>query len=156
MAFGADVRITGADQLARLAAAAKAAGNGQLRKDLLKGLRLAAKPVAESIKDQARSDLPGGLGESYGSAKLAPRTRTTGKGAGVRIQGPKKGQGADMGRVNDTGQVGHPVFGNRAVWARNSVPSGFAERGGEQAAPTARLAMTAVMQETVARISRSV
>jgi hypothetical protein len=156
VAFGIPATVRGSYQLEAVARAARNAADGTIRKDMLKGIRNAAKPVADAIKDQAAEELPGGLGEWYGGAKLAPRTRATGAKAGVRIQGPKKGRGADMGGVNDSGTARHPVFGNRAVWSDTSVPAGFEERGAEKAADQARHDMEVVMQDTLQRIARSV
>lgn len=156
MAIGVDARIEGAEVLVRVAKAAKEAGDRQIRKDLLAGIRKGVKPVVEAIKEGAHLDLPGGLGDQYGTAKIAVRTRATGKNAGVRIQGPKKGKGADMGRVDETGEARHPVFANRAVWTPTSVSQGFAERAVERSADKAQAAVKNAMEDTLRRIAREV
>lgn len=158
MTFGIDARVTGAEDLVRLAKAAKATGDGQLRKDMLRGIRNAAKPVADGIREQYADEMPkrGGAADWYGGMKISPRTRTTGKSAGVRLQGPRRGRGADAGRVNDSGVIRHPVHGNRDVWADTPVRAGVAGRGADRAAPRARDDMEEVLRDTAARIARSV
>lgn len=150
------VRVTGADELVRAAAALKAAGSRELRKDMLAGIRKAAKPVIEGVKRRGDEELPADLAAQYRAAKIVSRTRTTGRSAGVRIQGPKKGKGADMGRANESGDVRHPVYGNRAAWASTNVQAGFADRGAESAVGPASAGMRAALQNTVSRIARTV
>jgi hypothetical protein len=152
--FGISGSVRGANELEALAKACKATGDGQLRKDLLAGIRKAAKPVADSIKETMRDELPhgGGLNEWAASAKIAPRTRTSGKNAGVRITGTKSGH--DFEAINE-GTIRHPVW-DKGGWAEQSIPSGTWDRGGEKAASKVVSALDAVLDETAARIARSV
>jgi hypothetical protein len=118
------MRITGANQLAALAKDLKAAGDKDLRKELLKGLRNAAKPLAkEAAPKAAREGLPkrGGLNEYVAASKFAVRTRTTGQGAGVRIVGAKKGH--DI-KATDEGEFRHPVFGGK-TWVVQHIKPGW-------------------------------
>lgn len=155
MAFGVSASVRGATDLEQLARAVKATGNGQLRKDMLKGLRVAAKPVVTAIKDEMRDELPhgGGLNEWAASAKIAPRTRTAGKNAGIRIVGTKAGH--DFKAIND-GRIRHPVRGNRSVWVLQSIPAGTWDDGGRKALPKVLADLKDVMDDTAARIARSV
>ncbi len=153
MSFGIDVQVTGAEQLVRLSAAVKLYGDKELRKDMLRGLRAAAKPMVASIKEEALSDLPhtGGLNEWVAKSRISPRTRTTGKSAGVRISGAKSGH--DLEAIN-RGRVRHPVYGHNR-WVSETVSSGWWERGALREADVVRRDLLVAMEEVAAKIARS-
>jgi hypothetical protein len=153
VSFGIDVEVTGAVQLVRLAAAVKLYGDKELRKDMLRGLRAAAKPMAMSIKEEAAADLPhtGGLNEWVAKSSITPRTRTSGKSAGVRITGRKSGH--DLEAIN-RGRVRHPVFGHN-TWVSETVSSGWWERGALKQEDTVRRDLIVAMEEVAAKIARS-
>lgn len=141
----ADIR--GDEQLERLYKRIRAAGDNDLRKELLRGIRVAVKPLVPLVKDAARSDLPqrGGLADEVASSQVSSRTRTTSSrdhSAGVKLVAQKerpaskaarKGKkGADKPSSRyfdlaaiDRGEVRHPVFGNRREWAKTNVKPGF-------------------------------
>lgn len=118
-----DVRVTGANQLADLAKQLKAIGNNDLRKELLAGIRKAAKPMAQSAKDRAERELPkaGGLNEVVAKSKFSTRTRTAGRTPGVRVvaSNPHDIKALDRGRLR------HPVYGNRNAWVTQKVTPGW-------------------------------
>lgn len=122
---------------------------------MLRGIRNGVKPVAASIKEEARDTLPkgGGLNEWVAASKMSPRTRLTGKSAGVRIVTRKAGH--DIEAIN-RGSVRHPVFGNRSAWSDQSVAPGFVDNGGMKKAPEAARAIDVVMHEVAAKIAASV
>jgi hypothetical protein len=153
MAVGVDVRIEGAEVLARVARAVKAHGDAQLRKDLLRGLRNATKPMIASIKDEARASLPagGGLNDLVAASKISARSRTTGTKAGVRLVG--KSAGHDLAAIN-RGRLRHPVFGH-PVWVSQTVAAGWWEDGANKKADTVSRDLVAVMRDVLAEIARS-
>jgi hypothetical protein len=153
MAFGIDVEIRGAAQLERLAAVVKLTADKELRKDMLAGIRAAARPMATSIKTEAAAVLPhtGGLNEWVAKSPISPRTRTSGKNAGVRITGRKTGH--DLEAIN-RGRVRHPVFGHNA-WVSQSVDAGWWERGAMKQADTVRRDLLVAMERVAAKIARS-
>jgi len=109
----ADVEITGLQQLTRLGVALKATGAGGLRKELLKGLREAAKPMVREARQAATDRLPkaGGLNLRVASEPMLIRNRLTGSNVGVRI----------VTTTTDTrgpnhGVIRHPVFGHMDRW----------------------------------------
>jgi hypothetical protein len=154
VSIGIDVRVKGAEDLVQLARAAKAAGDAQIRKDLLRGIRDAVRPVGEAMRNEYRSGLPkaGGLADLIGAAKISPRTRTSGGSAGVRIVVTSAGH--DMEAV-EAGEIRHPVYGH-SPWVSQSVEAGLGERGAEKVAPRARDDVRAAMEETARRIARAV
>ena len=120
--MAADLRITGAEDLAALSRKLKAAGeHGKgLRKELLKEIRLAAKDTVTAVKANADT-LPkhGGLARRF-KRGIGVRT-TTGRVVGVRIVAKN---GYDVEGIN-RGIVRHPVFGNRDKWVSQQVPPGW-------------------------------
>ena len=121
-----DIRIEGADQLKRLAAAAKEAGRNDLRKELLADFRKNGKPVVEDVKASAAETLPrsGGLAGIVAASKITVRTRTGGKQVGVRITGAGA---APLKRLN-AGNLRHPLFGDRQHWYGQNVRAGWFDR----------------------------
>jgi hypothetical protein len=101
-----DFSVRGADQFLALSQRLKQAGQTELRKELAKGVRDAAKPLIAKTRQAARSSLPqrGGLAARYARQAQRVRTSTGQKTAGVSIT--LKGQpGITSGRIR------HPVFG---------------------------------------------
>src|SRR6266540_2194860 len=114
----------GARQLEALAKRLKAAGAGELRKELLRGIRESNKATIRKIRTNAASTLPqrGGLAAKVAKSKIATRTRTSGASVGVEIKGTDKS--VNLSRLNE-GKLRHPVFGNKKVWKKQSVKSGW-------------------------------
>lgn len=115
----ADVEILGLQQLTRLGLALKATGAGGLRRELLSGLRAAAKPMVKEARAAAMDRLPkaGGLNVRVAGEPILIRNRLTGTGVGVRIvttttdtRGPNKGV------------IRHPVFGHKDRWVTQQDP----------------------------------
>lgn len=132
-----DIVIVGADQLAAVTKRLKAAGEqGKgLRKQLLKEIRLAAKPLVQDVRQSAMDTLPasGGLNRQIRKG-IGVRTRAAGKSVGVRIVAKNRYAIKSM----DKGRLRHPVFGNRDVWVAQSVPPGWFTRPVEAGADEAR------------------
>lgn len=149
-----EVLITGADQLQRLGLSLKQAGNSDLRKDMLRGLRVAAKPLLEDVKDSARDTLPkaGGLNEFVATGKYSVRNKLAGRNAGVRLVGTKSGH--DIAAI-DRGKVRHPVFGH-AVWATQDVTPGFWEKPLLAGRPKVQFELLRVMDEINYKIARRI
>ena len=147
--------LRGADDLADLAKAMKATGDGQLRKDLLAGIRKAGKPAIDAARAEARSSLPsrGGYAAIVGRQPIGVRTRTAGRQAGVRITAQR---GIAFG-PDKTGFLRHPVFGRKDdTWASQTVPRGWFTETIAERAPVFRKDVEAAMRETAQRIERSV
>lgn len=118
-----DVTVKGAEDLERVAKALKAAGAGDLRKELLKGIREAGKPVVQAVKDNISPALPdrGGLAARVAGSKFAVRNRLAGKSAGVRIVATSDMPSIDT--MDRRGFVRHPTFGDRKKWVSQRVPA---------------------------------
>lgn len=129
-----DFEIKGAGQFLKLSKALKAAGRTELRKELNKRLRTAAKPLIPIARAEARSSLPrkGGLAEQVAKAPMRVQVRT-GREAGVRIVVGKDRSGA---RAANRGEIRHPVFGNRERWVTQKVPAEWFDRPMRASTPT--------------------
>ncbi len=145
-----DFRVQGADEFYRLSRALRNAGRTGLRKELTKGLRLAAKPLIAQTRAAAAAELPkrGGLGRSVAKAPQRVTVATGARTVGVRIvaKGPVRGANA--------GTVRHPVFGHRDRFVFQQVRGGWFDRTLTDAAPTVTPAILAAMDavmETVVR-----
>ena len=127
-----------------LAARLKAAGAVGIRREMVSGLRAAAKPLPPLLQQAARDKLPkaGGLNEYVAKNKPKVQVRTAGRNAGVRVTSKVKGN------YTDTGTWRHPVFGHRdRTWAVTRDPSAarWWEDVEKQYTPQAAAAMAAVL-----------
>lgn len=98
----------GTSDFLALSKALKEAGDTELRKELHKAMRDAAKPLIPKVREAARQSFPsrGGLNERMAKKPIRSAVRTGAKTAGVRIQGTKVDP-----RINNEGRIVHPVFG---------------------------------------------
>ena len=142
---------TASAQLADVAMRLKVAGAVGIRREMLSGLRAAAKPIVADIQDQARESLPKGgrMNEYMAAKKPKVSVRTTGRQAGVSIR--YKGKGA----YSDQGGWRHPVFGHRdRKWGTTRVESavGWFEKGAEKGTPEAVAVMSGVLKSVAAQV----
>jgi hypothetical protein len=147
-----DVKVTGADALARLSRDLKDAGEKDLRRELLRGIQRAAKPAREAAKTAARNELPrrGGLNDRVAASKFTARTRTGGKNPGVRITG--KGE-LDLPAL-DRGRLRHPLFGNRRRWYEQRIDAGWFTKAMEDLAPQIRRELLKAIDDVRAKLRR--
>jgi hypothetical protein len=130
-----EFKVQGAEKLRDLAKALKAAGRGDLRKQLTKGIRAAADPVVKDLRKSMMA-LPadGDTGTRRAVAKAIGVQILTGKNAGVRIRVNRRRLPAGKRGIADAferGKIRHPVHGNREVWVTQRT-------GGPWFAPVAR------------------
>lgn len=138
-----EVVITDRGQLAILGARLKVAGAVGLRRELLKGIREAAKPLIEDARAAALEELPkaGGLNERIASDPMSVRTRLTGSNVGVRIVTTTTDtRGADRGRLR------HPTFGHRDRWVTQAIRPGWFTDTLSREAPKVTPAIIAAME----------
>lgn len=145
-----DFEIRGADQFLALSKALKHAGRGELRKELNKGMKKAAKPLIAESKKAALAKLPqrGGLARQVAKEPHRVQTRT-GRVPGVRIVVGKKRGGA---RSTNRGFIRHPVFGNRENWVTQEVPPGWFDVTMKAGAPVVR----PELQQAIERVADQV
>lgn len=151
--MAADFEIRGSADLQRVARELKEIGDGQLRRDLLRRIRDAAKPGIEDVRQSAREKLPssGGLAERVASQTYAIRTSTAGQGGKVSLTG----KGMKGLSSIDSGQVRHPVYGSD-TWVTQAVTPGFFSEPLLRRAPVIRDGIEAVIKDIDHQIDRSV
>jgi len=148
-----DFKVTGADQLADLGKALKAVDKS-IKNEFLKEIRASGKPAGEAIRNAYAADMPkrGGLAAALGRSKIGIRNRLSGKNAGIRLDLRNK---HDLEALED-GILRKPVFGNRKVWAQQSVPKGVGRKAFEKQQPVIQRRVLAAMNAMAAKIKRSV
>lgn len=147
-----DFSVRGSHDLAVLARRLKDAGRGDLRKELLKGIRTAAKEAIPDIRQSAYRTLPrrGGLAQRVGSQPYTTRTSLALSGAKVTIVGRGMQELADI----DAGRLRHPVFGNRSTWAGQSVTPKFFSGAVERRAPDIRKQIESSINDIAKQVTR--
>ncbi|WP_182379821.1 hypothetical protein [Nocardioides sp. WS12] len=145
-----DLEVQGAQQLEAVAKRLKAAGRGDLRKELLQQVRAAAKPTVTDIKRNAATDLPqrGGLAQAVAKSRIGTRTRMSGKRVGVRIEAKN---GMDIKRL-DQGRLRHPVFGNRKAWVEQTVKPGWFSEPIKRRLPEVRDGVLKAMNDIIKKV----
>lgn len=147
-----DIIVRGTEDMLRLSKALKAAGRTELRKELNKRMRRAARPLIPLAREEARRVLPqsGGLAELVAHAPMRVQVATGARTAGVRIVVGKDRSGA---RAANHGLIRHPVFGNRDRWVEQAIPphwfDGAMDRNAPHVRPAVLRAVESVMQEIV-------
>ena len=118
-----DLVVQGAEDLGVLAKRLKEVGDKELRKELLRGIRVATKGTKAKIKANALSQLPkkGGLNAVIAGSKFATKTKTSARSTGIKIVATNPHQIRGM----DRGHLRHPVFGHRDRWKSQKIPAGW-------------------------------
>lgn len=120
-----DITVRGAEEFLALSKRMKAAGQGELRKELNKALKAAVKPLTPKTR-AAASRLPqrGGLAALVAKEPQTVQVRTGAATAGVRlVVGKRRG----VARQADEGTIRHPVFGRKPFVAQRVRPGWFTE-----------------------------
>lgn len=148
-----DFEVTGADTFLRLSRALKDAGRTQMRKDLSKGLRTAAKPLVAETRAEALRRLPqrGGLARQVAKEPQRIQVRTGARTAGARLVVGNRRGGA---RAANRGVIRHPVFGNRKVWVNQRVRPGWFDDPAAASAPRIRRELERTIDEIAGRVVR--
>lgn len=156
-----DFEVRGAEDFLRLSKALKAAGRVELRKELHRGMREAAKPLVGEAKKAARETFPkrGRLADREARIQFRAQVRT-GRDPGVRVVAP--GRFLAGKAVNATGRFRHPVFAAKGAtrkqwrWVNQRVPGGqgWFDRRMQQQAPAVRTRLEAAMERVVDDVVR--
>ena len=148
-----DFTIRGAEEFIRLSKALKHAGQTELRKELNRSLRAAAKPLIPKARAEALRRLPskGGLAKQVSKEPMRVQVRTGATTAGVRIVVGRKQGGA---RAANRGFIRHPVFGNREVWVDQKVPADWFDEPLTKSAPEVRRALEGAMNDIAEQVVR--
>lgn len=125
-----EVRIYGADDIARVAAEVRRLGNGRtIPNRMTKRIRNAVPTIRRAVKASALATLPagGGLGTWVARAGVRASVKRGPRSAGVLLVSGRRSQGggkSDLRRLN-LGRTRHPRFGDRRQWYPQTVPAGY-------------------------------
>lgn len=152
------MQIKGANQLGDLAKRLKAEGEGGkgLRKEMLRELRAAAKPLADDAKTAVKG-LPTKPPEDTGLRRrtaglVKVRTRTSGRRVGVRITVGKL-DGTNLPRRMNKGTWRHPVHGSD-TWVTQTIKPGWFDDTMRAGSAKVRFRARQVLKNTANRIAR--
>lgn len=157
--MSSDFEVRGADEFLRLSKALKAAGQGEVRKALHKGLR----GVVNDVKPQAAAALAdalprrlAGRGRAVKQAVQVKTGRDPGVSVGVRYGKAGRGIGAANAQsINRSGSFRHRVFGSdRWVSQGTRDGVGWFDKTYMNAAPQMRVALEKVLQDVADDIIR--
>lgn len=139
-----NAHTAGARQLSELAAKLKAESRGDIRRQLLRNIRAAGKPLLADAQKSALETLPrrGGLNQVVASAKFSVRTSLSGTSARVRLQASEP----HHIRSIDKGRVRHPTFGHDP-WKTQAVTPGWWTTPMEAGSPKVRAAIIRTVDE---------
>lgn len=140
--------MDGADALKDLSRQLRAAAAKDLRKEMNRGLRSAAKPLIADARQFARETLPkqGGLNEKVARSRFRVKI-TTGRDPGVRITAT----GLDA-RLDSQGRLRHPVYGNRRAWVQQKVTPGWFHVPMRRGAPEVRREMAKALDRIAKKL----
>lgn len=147
------IEVRGADQLVHLSKALKTAGRQDLEKELSRGISQALRPVIVAARRSAIQKLPrrGGLAAKVAKSRMRIVRETSQRGSGSRLQAENAYGLAQL----DKGDAWHPVFGNRNLWVKQSITSGWWTEPTEAAAPSVRRELQQAMNRVAAKIERA-
>lgn len=147
-----DLRIEGAEDLAKVAKALRQVGDKELKRELFAGLNRATKPLKEEARRSAERTLPkrGGLAKRIAKTSMRTRRRTGEANPAVWIQ-------AKTDPRPDRGELRHPVFeqpGRPVVWVSQKVTPGWFTRPMEAGADEVRRELAKVIDDVADKINR--
>lgn len=155
-----DLAVYGADQLTRLAARLKEAGDLTLRRRMMAALRKSGEEIRDAEKAAARA-LPAtkyetGLREAIAAATTVRTRATAGRaGAGVRVMVNRAQLPPGKERLPilmNKGGWRHPVFGNRENWAAQTSERGWWSTTAAAHVDSTQRRMLEVLRETERQI----
>lgn len=121
-----------------------------LRRELLKAVTQAAKPLAAEVKsaEHLRSYLPDPYADTLAADLSVTTSKSTGRNPGIAVRAKGRRKKRKVIRL-DAGILSHPVFGNRERWVeqRSHVRAGFFTDPAERAAPEIRRQVLGAMRE---------
>lgn len=144
-----DLVIEGGDELYAVAKRLRGADK-VIRKEMLQGIRTAAKPLTAKARAGA-ADLPrrGGLAALVGRSRFSVQTKTAARTAGVRIVARNT---HDIGGM-DRGRLRHPVFGTKA-YVNQAVRPGWFSDPLKHAADTVRPEIMAAIARAASHLEK--
>ncbi|GAA2092302.1 hypothetical protein [Actinomadura alba] len=148
------VRVTGAEDFARLARRLRRAGGRELVDELRQELREAAEPAVLAARREVRALPARGPRTTRLRARTAAAVRLQASGrTGVRIQVPRTPSLGMMPRHLNRGRWRKPLWGDRAHWFTQTTRPGWFDRPMRDARPEFVDGARAAMDRVARRIT---
>lgn len=147
------LRTQGADDLDKIAARLREAGDRKLKNNVAASIRKAAKPMGSDILREAAEDMPqrGGFAARLAGRKFGVRSSLTGRSASVWLAFKPGGKGL---AAIDKGDLRHPVYGHRKTWVSQRVPAGRLSAALQKQAPKMQRAVLDAANKTLDDVAR--
>lgn len=148
-----ELRVDGADQLARVSRALKQA-DPLLSKELAAGIRQATEPLKKEAEAELAAVLPkrGGAAAAISAdTKVLTQRRGRGRNPGVRLRSRSRRNVRRMER----GILRHPLFGNRDHWFNTIIKPGWFSRPITEGADDLRVELSRRLRIVADKIARS-
>ena len=145
-------------QLRKLSARLREAGDeGKgLRRELLKAVTAAARPLAKDIRDPARLHpyLPGPYADVLAADLSVTTSKRTGRDPGISLKVKGRVKKRHVRRIDD-GTLMHPLWGDREHWyaQRQHVQPGAISDPFNKAAPAIRAEVLKAMHDVGKRVT---
>lgn len=149
-----DWGMKGTADLERLAVAYREGGR-KIRSRAAARLREAADPLARTVIDKGSDEMPesGGMRERMKNARARVTVSLLGKRVSVSIP-IKTEEGYAIRAIDRTGEIRHPVYGNRKVWRTTRVKQHAYTDVFKESAPAVRKTTAMAIQEALDEIAR--
>ena len=150
-------------RLAALQKRMKDAGDKGLTRELSKGMKAAAEPIAAAERSAAQS-LPASGSKSTGlraaiASAVSIRYSRSKRNPGVRVYVPARkmpqGQGR-LPRLMNKGAWRHPVYGNKNNWVEQKSDRGWWDDTAKKELPRVRRELAAAIERVTQKIGRGV
>jgi hypothetical protein len=149
-----------ASELESIARALRAAADGELFRDLTDAMRRGVEPAKEQVRAGLDAHLPDRYADELNAdLDLAVSVSTAGREPGVSlIARTRSGKRRSLRRI-DTGQLRHPVFGDRERWvtqegADKGVEPGFFTGPCQAADPEVTRQLEAALERVADQVDR--
>jgi hypothetical protein len=149
-----ELRVEGADQLARMNRALKSA-SPELRRELARGIREGTEPLRQETRQNILSTLPtsGGLATAvHADTTIVSSRRGSPANPGIRLRAKSRRNVKRM----DLGRLRHPLFGNKDYWYTQAIPPGWFTKPMLDAAPKLRRVLLKHIDNVARKIAGSV
>lgn len=149
-----DWQVQGTADLERLAVAYREGGR-KIRARAAARLRETATPLAREVIDKGSDEMPeaGGMRARMKNARARVTVSLLGQRVSVSIP-VKTEEGYAIRAIDRTGEIRHPVYGNRNVWRTTQVKPHAYTDVFKEGAPVVSKATAAAVQEALAEIAR--
>jgi len=144
-----------ADELARLSAALREAGETEWRKQVTQGIKDAADGIPDAIRAGMKPHLPNRYADVLAKdTRLTISVKTGITDPGVFVVGKNSGKQRKLNMIN-AGILRHPLFGDRNRWYAQELPSvrpGWFDDPCQAAKPEVRAEIEAALEQVNAII----